>query len=149
LILLALLLLLPACGVSFKDSFNGTELLKELDIEGDLFANRELVLVLQVNQAYTVPVKIACFYEDRENLTDDEKKVAFQERATLIGERTLEAADPAAVDSPGDDVPRETLRFTFSIPEAGKYFAACLTPASPENGIGIDFRLRPAIDAVA
>jgi hypothetical protein len=118
-------------------------------LEGDLFANRELVLVLEVNQAYTVPVRVACYYEDRQNLSDDDKKVAFQERAILIGERVLEAADPTTVQSPDDDVPRETLRFAFSVPEAGRYFAACLTPASPENGIGTDFQLRPAIDAVA
>ena len=140
------LLLLPACGVSFGGGSDDTELFKDLEIEGDLFANRELVLAVEVNQAYSVPVRVACYYEDRENLTEDEEKVAFQERATLIGERTLPASD---AESPGDDVPHETLRFAFSVPDPGTYFAACLTPASPENGIGLEFELRPAIDAVA
>jgi hypothetical protein len=146
LLILLALLLLPACGVSFVSSFNGTELFKKLELQGDLYANRELILVLDVNQAYPVPVRVACYYEDRENLTDEDKKVAFQERATLIGERVL---PPSDTESPGDDVTRQTLRFTFAIPDAGKYFAACLTPAAPENGIGVSFQLRPAIDAVA
>jgi hypothetical protein len=146
LLILFAVLLLPACGVRFDASFDGTELLKDIDLEGDLFANRELVLVLEVNQAYAVPVRIACYYEDRENLTDEEKEVPFHERATPIGERLLQASD---AESPGDDVRRETLRLAFSVPEPGTYFAACLTPASPENGIGVEFELRPAIDAVA
>ena len=146
LILLLALLLLPACGVSFITTFDGTELFKKLELQGDLYANRELILAVEVNQAYPVPVRVACYYEDQEHLTKEDRKVAFQERATLIGERVLDASD---ADSPGDDVPRQTLRFTFSIPEAGKYFAACLTPASPENGIGVSFELRPAIDAIA
>ncbi len=132
--------------MQFSSSFDGTELFKKLDLQGDLFANRELVLAVEVNQAYAVPVRVACYYEDRENLSEDDKKVAFQERATLIGERVLPASD---ADSPGDDVTRQTLRFAFSIPDAGTYFAACLTPASPENGIGLEFKLRPAIDAIA
>jgi hypothetical protein len=148
LLLLSLIaaLLLTACGVQFGSSFDGTQLFEELEVEGDLYANREIALIVEVNQAYSVPVRIACYYEDRENLSEDEEKVAFQERATLIAERVLPASD---AESPGDDVPNETLRFGFSIPEPGTYFAACLTPASPENGIGIDFELRPAIDAVA
>lgn len=146
LLIIATLLLLPACGVAFGGGDEGTELFKDLDLEGDRFANRELVLAVEVNQAYDVPVQVACYYEDRENLTEDEKKVAFQERATLIGERVLPASD---AESPGEDVPHETLRFAFSVPEPGSYFAACLTPASPENGIGFEFDLRPAIDAVA
>jgi hypothetical protein len=145
-LLLAALALLPACGVQFGSSFEGTELFKDLDLQGDRFANRELVLSVEVNQAYSVPVRIACYYEQPDALTDDDKKVAFQERATLIGERVLPASDTG---SPGDDVPRQTLRFPFSIPDAGSYFAACLTPASPENGIGLDFDLKPAIDAIA
>jgi hypothetical protein len=132
--------------VQFGSSFDGTELFKDIDVEGDLYANRKIALTVEVNQAYALPVRIACYYEDRENLTDDEKKVAFQERATLIGERVLPASD---AESPGEDVPRETLRFAFAIPAPGSYFAACLTPAAPENGIGVEFELRPAIDAVA
>ena len=140
------ILLLPACGVQLGGGSDGTELFKDLELEGDRFANRELILALEVNQAYPVPVRVACYYEDRENLTEDQEKVAFQERATPIGERILPASD---AESPGDDVPRETLRFAFSVPEPGTYFAACLTPAAPENGIGLEFDLRPAIDAVA
>jgi hypothetical protein len=145
-LIIAALLLLPACGVQFGGGNDGTELFKDLDLGGDRFANRELILALEVNQAYAVPIRVACYYEDRENLTEDEEKVAFQERATLIGERVLPASD---AESPGEDVPRETLRFAFSVPEPGSYFAACLTPASPENGIGLEFDLRAAIDAVA
>ena len=146
LLLLAFLLLAPACGVSFGGSSQSTELFKDLELDGDFYANHELVLSVEVNQAYPVPVKVACYYEDPDNLTEDGKKVAFQERATLIGERVLVASDAG---SPGDDVPNETLRFAFSVPQPGSYFAACLTPASPENGIRLDFDLRPAIDSVA
>jgi len=137
---------LPACGIQFGGSFDGTELFKDLEIEGDRFANRPLIIAVEVNQSYSVPVRVACYYEDRENLTEDEEKVAFHERAVLIGDRVLE---PSGAEEPADDVARETLRFPFSVPEPGSYFAACLTPASPENGIGTDFELRPAIDAVA
>jgi hypothetical protein len=146
LLILAAVLLLPACGVQFGAASDDTELFKDLDLVGDRFANRELVLALEVNQAYPVPVRVACYYEDRENLTEDEEKVAFEERATLIGERVLPAS---GADAPEDEVPRETLQFAFSVPEPGTYFAACLTPASPENGIGLEFDLRSAIDAVA
>ena len=146
LLILAAVFLLPACGVQFSSSFEGTEVFKDLEIEGDLFANRQLVLVLEVNQAYSVPVRIACYYENPDDLSEDEKEVAFHERATLIGERVLTGPNAS---SPGDDVPRETLRFPFSVPVPGSYFVACLTPASPENGIGLDFELSPAIDAVA
>jgi hypothetical protein len=132
--------------VQFGAASDDTELFKDLDLVGDRFANRELVLALEVNQAYPVPVRVACYYEDRENLTEDEEKVAFEERATLIGERVLPAS---GADAPEDEVPRETLQFAFSVPEPGTYFAACLTPASPENGIGLEFDLRSAIDAVA
>jgi hypothetical protein len=145
-LLFAFVLLAPACGVSFGGGSEGTELFKDLEIEGDLYANRELILALEVNQAYPVPVKVACYYEAPDNLSEDEEKVAFQERAVLIGERVLTAS---GAESPDEDVPNEMLRFAFSIPEPGSYFAACLTPASPENGIGVDFDLRPAIDAIA
>jgi hypothetical protein len=146
LLIIAAILLLPACGVQFGAASDETELFKDLDLVGDRFANRELVLALEVNQAYAIPVRVACYYEDREKLTKDEKKVAFQERATLIGERVLPASD---AEAPDDNVPRETLQFAFSVPEPGTYFVACLTPASPENGIGLEFNLRPAIDAFA
>ncbi len=145
-VFVAAVILLPACGVQFNSPSEDSEIFKDLEIEGDLFANRQLILVLEVNQAYSVPVRVACYYEDPDDLSEAEAKVAFQERATLIGERVLPASDAA---SPGDDVPRETLRFPFSIPAPGSYFVTCITPASPENGIGLDFRLLPAIDAVA
>jgi len=138
--------LLPACGVRFGSSFDGTELFKDLEIEGGLFANRPLILALEVNQAYSVPVRVACYYEEPDDLSEDYKRVAFQERATLIGARDLPAS---AAPSPSDDVTRMTLHFPFSIPEPGSYFVACLTPASPENGIGLDFDLRAAIESVA
>ncbi len=139
-------LLLPACGVRFGDSLEVTELFKDLDIEGDLFANRPLLLAIEVNQAYSVPVRVACYYEEPDDLSEDDKRVAFQERATLIGERDLPAS---TAPSPGDDVLRETLHFPFSVPEPGSYFVACITPASPENGIGLEFDLSPAIDSAA
>jgi hypothetical protein len=145
-LLAALAALLTACGVEFGGSNGGTEVFKEIEVEGELLANREVVLAVEVNQAYSVPLLVACYYEDPDDLTDDEKQIAFQERATFIGERELPASN---AESPGDDVERQVLRFPFSVPEPGSYFAACLTPAAPENGIGTDFELRPAIDIVA
>ena len=141
LVLLMLLLALPACGVSFGGKFEGTETFKSLSLSGDRVVGKELKLTVEVAQPYPVPVQIACYYENSDTLTDDEKMVAFQERATKIGETVL----PANPDSnPQDKAERQQLSFSFIPTTAGDYFAACIVPGAPENGYGMAFTVKPA-----
>lgn len=117
----------------FSESFNGTELFKAIELQGERVVGSTLELTVSLNPAYPVPVQIACYYEDGSKLTDDQHKLAFQERATPIGEEVLR---PATGRRPGDDVERRQLTFRFKVEEPGDYFLACLTPAAPENGLG-------------
>lgn len=126
------------CGVSFGETFNGTELFKSLEVRGERVAGAELTLELVVTQTYPVPVRIACYYEDGRRLTDDQKKVVFEERAILAGEAVLE---PAEGSRPDGKAPRRMLTFSFTVARPGKYFIACITPASPDNGIGMPFTI--------
>lgn len=144
--LVVMLALLPACGITFGSPSSGTELFKHLELDGDLFAQRRLVLSVEVSTNYPVPVRVACYYEAPNRLSPDERKLAFHNRATVIGERVLE---PVVADDASSDEIRRTLRFAFVVRRPGEYFAACLTPAAPENGIGINFEVKSAIDAVA
>jgi hypothetical protein len=139
-----LVLLLTGCGVSFSEDFDGTELFKSIRLEGELETDAELTVTVSVNQGYPVPVHVACYYEDGSKLTDDQLKLAFQERATRIGDEVLL---PAAGATPGDDVERRELSFHFRIGQPGEYFLACLTPAAPENGLGRAFTIERDRDA--
>ena len=134
--LAVLALLLSGCGVAFFANFNGTESLKELKLDGDFIAGHPLSISIEVNDAYPVPVRIACYYEEPDAVSDDQRRILFEERATLIGETVL----PASPDTkPKDKVGKQTLTYNFTIDHAGSFFAACITPASPENGIGESF----------
>ena len=86
LFLLALLLALPACGVSFRTEFKGTEVFKSISVSGNRVVGSELTLNLEVAQPYPVPVQVSCYFENEDDLTDDQKMVAFQERAAKVGE---------------------------------------------------------------
>ena len=143
---LAGLLLLPACGIGLGRDKTTTEMFRGISISGDLFVNRELTLEVSLKHGYPVPVRVACFYENRAALTADQRRVPFHERATLVGERILQAPDAGG---PAADLPAQTLRFSFSVPAAGRYFAGCLTPAAPDNGVSLSFEVRPAVDAAA
>jgi hypothetical protein len=139
LVFLALLLALPACGVSFRSEFKGTEIFKSISVSGDRVAGSELTLSVEVAQPYPVPVLVTCYYENEDTLTDDQKMVAFQERASKAGETVL----PANVGSnPQDKVEKQKLTFTFRPEKAGKYFAACMTPGAAENGYGTAFTVK-------
>jgi len=142
--LLVGLLLLPACGVKFSGAPDETEFFKGLRLTGEMLANRELSIEVDVEDSYEAPVRVACYYENPDKLTRDQKKVAFEERAQLVGERVLEPGPPGA--GPG---PRRTLTFRFSVPEPGTYTLACLTPAAPENAIARTFRIDTPVDAAA
>jgi hypothetical protein len=144
--LLAALMLLTACGIDFSESDRGEDVFKTMSLAGDRFVNRELTVSLAVTVAYPVPVKIACYYENRALLSAEQRNVPFAERAQLIGERVLEAA---AAEHPSEGAPLQTLRFAFSVPEPGVYYLGCLTPAAPENRINMTFEVKPAIDAAA
>jgi len=138
-VLLALLLALPACGVSFRSEFNGTEVFKSISISGERVAGAELTLNLEVAQPYPVPVQVSCYFENEDDLTDDQKMVAFQERATKIGETVLAAN---AGSNPQDKVEKQKLSFTFTPTTPGDYFVACITPGAPDNGYGMSFTVK-------
>lgn len=131
---------LTACGVEFSSTFTGTELFKGIAVTGDMHPGNDLTVTVNLNPTYPVPVTIACFYEDESNLTEDEEKIAFHDRARLAGRASLESPAGAA---PGDDREREEMSFTFRVDQPGDYFIACLTPAAPDNGLGASFTVRP------
>ncbi len=131
-------LALTACGVSFSDAYTGTETFKGLSLSGERRVGSELTIHLQVSQVYPVPVRIACYYEDGDRLTDDQKKMAFEERATFIGDTVLQ---PEALGTPTKKAVSQPISFQFSVPEPGSYFLACLTPAAVENGWGLEFKI--------
>ena len=138
-VLLLLLLALPACGVSFRSNFSGTEVFKGISISGDRVVGSELTLTVTIAQPYPVPLQISCYYEDEDSLTEDQKNIAFQERAPLIGQTVL----PANVGSnPQDKVEKQTLTYKFTPRQPGTYFAACLTPGAADNGYGTSFTVR-------
>ena len=134
-----LLFALTACGVSFRSDFDGTEVFKSISLSGDRVVGSELTLTVEVAQPYPVPIKVSCYYEESESLTDDQKMVAFQERASLMGETVL---PPNVGSDPQDKVEKQTLTFKFTPEQAGQYFAACMTPAAAENGYGMSFKVR-------
>jgi hypothetical protein len=144
-LLLLLLVCVPACGISFGSDETKGDFFEDLDLTGERLVNRELTIEVQVSNRYTVPVRIACYYEKPSELTEDQEEVGFEERARLIGERVIQPV----IGASGDEPVEQTLRFNFSLPEAGKYNAACLTPASPENAIGVTFEIKAAADAAA
>ena len=135
---LVAVVLLAACGVRFRSEFEGTELLKGISLTGERRAGAELTVNLQVSRVYPVPVRVACFYEASGRLSKEQKKLAFEERGTAIGEVVL---DPAAERRPDEKAPEERLTFRFSAPAPGKYSLACLTPAAGENAWGMTFRI--------
>ena len=129
---------LTACGVVFSSTFEGTEMFKGIALEGPMTPGSEITLILTLNPSYPVPVEIACFWDDDDSLTKDQQKIAFHDRAAPAGRRTVEAA-PAGT-KPGDDVENIIEVFTFPAPSTpGDYFVACLTPAAPDNGVGVSF----------
>jgi hypothetical protein len=133
-LLVCLALLTTACGVSFGESFEGTEMFKGLSLMGERSPGSELTLTVTVVQPYPVPVHIACFYEDSNDLSDDEYRVAYHERAQRIGSAMLPVGDGSKR--------REPISFKFVAPVTGDYFLACLTPAAAENGLGLSFSIR-------
>ena len=135
-----------ACGVTFTSPNDGTELFKGLTVSGEPRAGAALMLSVRVTQTYPVPVRVACYYEDFDRLTDDQKELAFLERATLIGETVL----PAGLDRRfGEEAPEETLSFDFTIDTPGSYHVACLTPAAPENAWGEPLKIEGPTDGSA
>jgi hypothetical protein len=137
------LVLLTACGIKFGGAPEETEFFKEMRLNGEMLANREISVELEVEDPYEVPVRVACYYENPDKLTKDQKKVAFEERAQLVGERVLEPAPSAGSGS------TRKLTFRFSVPEPGTYTLACLTPAAPDNAIARTFRIAAPADGAA
>ena len=142
--LFLLLLALPACGIDFVASEEGTELIDKVEVAGDFVAGSELTVTMTINHAYPVPVHIACYVENQSQVTEDEKDVAFHERATLVGEEFLDTAQGTDGPlNPDDEVEKKTYSYRFTVETPGTYFIACITPAAPDNGIGRSFTVRP------
>jgi len=153
---------LAACGVSFSEEFEGTELFKTAWLTegiagaaGEVCAKQgatwvcrpgmQLSVNVGITNGYSVPVKVACYYEDPDAVTEDDEKLAFAERAKLIGETVLPAQDGRRPDTyaptAGNSKALETLSFVFPAPERGKYLLVCLTPAAADNGIALTFKI--------
>ncbi len=137
------MLALPACGIAFSSDFDGTEVFRDFSldspdlVDGDFPAGSPIEVSLTVNQAYPVPVAISCRYEDVD-ITDDQRKVAFNERATSVFETVL-PANPGHEPGDDEDVPDQDFDFEFTVSQPGDYFIACFTVAAPENGTGRGF----------
>ena len=142
---LLLLLALPACGVVFSSDFEGTEVFREFTLDsdeaiaGEFPVGATMEVTLTVNQAYPVPVAVSCRYENVD-ITDDERHVAFHERALSVFETVLEA-NPGHHPGDDEDIEDETFEFGFAAPEPGDYFIACFVVSAPENGIGRGFTI--------
>ncbi len=141
LLLLMTLAAVPACGVQLRESSPSTELFKEIALSGERVPGRELTVTVTVSQGYPVPVRVACLYEKERQLSKEEKELSFAERATLIGETVL---PPASAGRPGDAGTTRRLSFTFSVPEAGSYDLACMTPAAADNRLVLSFKVDAA-----
>ena len=141
--LLLLLLSLPACGIDFVASEEGTELIDKIEVMGNFVAGGEVTVKMTVNHAYPVPVHIACYVENQNLVTEDKEDVVFHERATLVGEEFLDTALSAGQPlNPDDEVAKKTYSYSFTVDTPGTYFIACITPAAPDNGIGRTFTVR-------
>jgi hypothetical protein len=147
-------LLSHACGVSIRDTYEG-EFFKGMTVsggpvdgsppcrrEGSLWlcpTVSQLSLHLTITNAYPIPVKVACFMEDPDTVSKDMEDVPFHERAAQVAATVLE---PEPGLKPADkDLPKTKLDLDFDAPQPGKYFLACITPASPENGLSLDLRI--------
>ena len=129
---------LTACGISFSNDFDSTEMFKDIGLAGDLRPGSELTVTLEIEQSYPVPVEIACFYENDYSVSEDLQKVPFEERARRAGSTILL---PARETTQGGDARRQQISFRFTAPEPGEYSLACLTPAAPENTLGLSFEI--------
>lgn len=130
--------LIAACGVEFRYTYEGTELFKGMAITGERRVGQEMAVHIEVSHVYPIPVRVACYISSEKTLSRDQKQVAFEERARLLGEKTL----PAFVGrTPAEDGPTEVLSYAFIVEEPGEYLVACLTPGAAENGWSLGLRV--------
>ncbi len=108
-------------------------------IDGEFPAGSPIEVSLAMTQTYPVPIAISCRYENVD-ITDDERKVAFNERTTSVFETTL-PANPGYDPGDYEDVQSQKFNFDFSVDEPGDYFIACFVVSAPENGIGRGFTI--------
>ena len=133
---LVLIAALPACGITFEDEFQPTELFDTISLDGERVVGEDLTITVGLSNGYDVPVKVGCYYET-EAVKGDRQLQGFISRAKMIGETVLSPAPDGRPDRP--DVPIQTLSFDFSVDQPGDYFVACVTPAASDNGLGIYF----------
>ena len=131
------MLTLPACGIVFSAGFEGTEVFRDLELDGEFRAGSAVTATVTVTQPYAAPLAVSCRYENRD-ITDDQRKVAFSERALPVFDAVLEAHTGPRPDD-RENLAVETMSFEFTVSEPGDYFIACFTVAAPENGIGQRF----------
>jgi hypothetical protein len=139
LVLLTLLLALPACGLRLNATGTGTELFEDVELTGERVTGSELTVTVTLTPSYPVPVRVACIYENEVVEPAYLDIVAFEERATVIGETVLE---PSTGSRPDEEGPERQLSYRFTAPPPGRYFLSCLTPAAPDNGMGFYFTIR-------
>jgi hypothetical protein len=145
--LLILLLTVPGCGIEFVASEEGTELIDSVTVSGEFVAGGEVMVTVTINQAYPVPVHVACYAQNESLVTEDEKDVSFHERATLVGQVYLDTAiGPSGAMTPDTEVQKQTFSYPFRVERPGTYFIACITPAAPDNGVGRTFTVRGGLN---
>lgn len=140
--LLLLVVSLPACGVVISAGSEGTEVFKDFEVAGDFTPGSTVQVTVEVAQPYPVSLEINCAWEDTD-LDDDERAVAFEERATVVYETILEA-NPDADPGEEESAVESTIEFEFEVDEPATYFIACFTVAAPENRIGERFTVEEA-----
>ncbi len=128
-----------ACGFNFGAGGGEVEMFQGMRIAGERRAGSELILTVGLTSTYPVPVRVSCFYEDYDALSDDQRRLSFEERAIKIGELVLEPVEDGR--PPERDVPIKTLTFRFTVTRPGDYFVACNTPAAADNGVGMSFEI--------
>ena len=134
---------LTACGVAFSSTFEGTEMFKGIEVTGDLTPGSELTVTVWITPVYPVPVELGCYYEDDDTVSDEIEKIAFHDRAILAGKMTIEPVPEGVTPADYKKIEPQQVSFQFTPPAPGDYFIACLTPAAPDNGIGVDFEVAP------
>jgi hypothetical protein len=118
----------------------GTELFQEVELTGERRLGSELTVTMTLTNGYPVPIRVACLYEDDATLTPDQKRVGFEERAMVIGETILPGTAGSRPDKEG---PPLEISYRFTPQAPGSYFLSCMTPAAPDNGMGMEFTVRP------
>lgn len=122
-------LFIAACGITLSIENSGSEIFKELTIEGELTAGEELALSLAYEQPYPVEILVVCDLLDP--LAEDEDA---EELARILSQSVA----PNSAGGPPDEATPEpgTIQQTFAAPASpGLYLVRCRTEADEDNAI--------------